>query len=114
MNKKQNRYQQMEWLMIYALVAAAGLFLLYLVFAAYGIIWLKVILAILLILLCLACLAFLYVSQELFKKRSRWMVVAAGAVLICLLFSLLLNYPRPNPYKDSAPANTGSSSSDVT
>lgn len=111
MSKKQSRYQQMEWLMTFALVAATGLFLLYLVFSAFGIVWLKVILAILTVLVSLACLAFLYVSNELFKRRSLWMSVAAASVLICLLFSLILNYPRPNPYKDNIPADTGSSSS---
>ena len=111
MSKKQSRYQQMEWLMTCALVAAAGLFLLYLVFSAFGIVWLKVNFAILSILVSLACLAFLYVSNELLKRRSLWMSVGAGAVLLCLLFSLILNYPRPNPYKDSIPADTGSSSS---
>ena len=114
MSQKQTRYQQMEWVMTIALVAAAGLFLLYLVFAAYGVIWLKVITAILAVLISLACLAFLYFSQELLKRRSLWMSVAAGAVLVCLFFSLLLNFPRPNPYKDTIPANTGSSSSDMT
>lgn len=114
MSQKQTRYQQMEWVMTIALVAAAGLFLLYLVFAAYGVIWLKVITAILAVLISLACLAFLYFSQELLKRRSLWMSVAAGAVLVCLFFSLLLNFPRPNPYKNSVPSDSGVSSSDVT
>ena len=47
--------QQMQWYLTYALIAAAGLFALYLVFAGFGIIWLKVITAILTILICFAC-----------------------------------------------------------
>lgn len=109
MSRKQNRYQQMQWNMIYALVAATGLFLLYLVFAAFGITWLKVIIAILTIMICLGCLALLYFSRELLKPRSLWMSATAAAVLICLLFSLILNYPRPNPYKDLKPADSVSS-----
>jgi len=114
MSEKRNRYQQLEWFMTFALVAAVGLFLLYLVFASYGIVWLKAILAILTAFICLSCLALLYLSRELLKQRSLWMSTAATAVLVCLLFSLLLNFPRPNPYKDRVPADTGTSSSDVT
>jgi len=28
-----------------------------------------------------------------------WMSVSAAAVVLCLLFSLILNMPSPNPYK---------------
>lgn len=109
MAQRRSRYRQMEWMMTYTLVGAAGLFVLYLVFSAFGVVWLKVITAILLILICAACLAFLFLTGELLKKRSFWMTVGAGAILICLLFSLLLNYPRPNPCKNGIPQNPGSS-----
>lgn len=97
MSKRQSRYKQMEWYMTYALVADLGLFILYLIFAAYGIVWLEAILAILTALLSLGCLGFLYLSRELLRQRSFWMTVGAGAIAVCLLFSLLLNYPRPAP-----------------
>ena len=99
MKQRRSRYQQMEWLMTYVIVAAAGLFILYLIFAGAGVTWLKVILSILLILICSACLAFLYMNGELLKKRSFWITTAAAAILVCLLFSLMLNYPRPAPEK---------------
>lgn len=102
-NKKNQRYKIMEWYMTYVLVADLGLFLLYLIFAAFGVIWLKVITALLAILISLGCLGFLYLSQELMKRRSLWMTTAAAAILLCTLMSLILNYPRPNTYKDIAP-----------
>jgi hypothetical protein len=98
------KYQQLQWYLTYALIAAAGLFALYLVFAGFGIIWLKVITAILAILISAACLVVLYMRKELLRQRSLWMTVAAGAVILCLLFSLILNFPSPNKYKDLSAA----------
>ncbi|MBQ7341131.1 MAG: hypothetical protein IJW41_03085 [Oscillospiraceae bacterium] len=94
MKQRRNRYQQMEQLMTYILIGALGLFILYLIFAACGIIWLKVILSILLILTLSAVLAFMYMTGELLKRRSLWITTGAAAILVCLLFSLMLNYPR--------------------
>ncbi len=99
MSGQAKRYNQMQWYMTYALVADLGMFLLFLIFSAFGIIWLKVITAIFAILISLACLGFLYLTRELTTRRSFWMSVAAGAILVCLLASLVLNYPRPNTYK---------------
>ncbi len=100
---KNNRYRIMEWYMTYVLVADLGLFLLYLIFAGFGVIWLKAITAVLAILISLGCLGFLYLTQELLRKRSLWMTTAAAAILLCTLMSLILNFPRPNTYKDIAP-----------
>lgn len=98
---RKNSYQQMQWYMTYALIAAAGIFLLYLVFASFGIIWLKVVTAILAILISFASLAYLYMTKELLRPRSLWMTTAAGAIIVCLLFSLILNFPSPNKYKNA-------------
>ena len=73
MAQKPNRYKEMEQLMTMALIADAALFLLYLIFAAVGVIWLKVILAIFTIVIALGGLALLYLSQELLRKRSLWL-----------------------------------------
>ena len=110
MAERRNRYKQLQWLMAYALTADFGIFLLYLVFAGFGVIWLKVITAILVIVLSLACLALLYMSRELLRPRSLWMSMSAAAILLCLLVSLLLNYPSPNKY---AQPNTNQASSSV-
>lgn len=93
------RYKIMQQYMCLALIADAVLFVLYMVAAGFGVIWMKVILALLAGLLSLACLAFLYMSRELLKPRSLWMSTAAAAIAVCLLFSLILNFPSPNKYK---------------
>ena len=90
---KNNRYKQMEKYMIFALLSDLLFFILYLITAGSGIIWLKVIFSIFIIVISGACLAFLYISQELLRPRSLWMTTAAGSILVCLLFSLFLNFP---------------------
>lgn len=105
MAKRRNRYKEMERYMTFALIADAALLLLYLIFAGLGVVWLKVILAILAIVLSCLCLVFLFLSKELLRQRSLWMSVGAAAVLVCILFSLILNFPSPNPYKKTVPAD---------
>ncbi len=95
MGNKNNRYTQMQQVMTIAILANAGLFLLYLIFAGFGVIWMKAITAILTILLSACCLGFLYLCQELLKKRSLWMSASAAALFVCTLVSLILNYPSP-------------------
>lgn len=95
MAKASSRYAQMQNYMTLALLAGAGLFVLYLIFAGFGVIWLKAITAILTILISLACLGFLYLCRELLRRRSLWMTTAAAALLICTLASLILNFPSP-------------------
>ena len=95
MAEKKSRYQIMEQYMTYALIADAALFVLYLLFAGLGIIWLKIVLAVVAFLLSGAVLAYLYLTKELLKQRSMWMTVAAAAVAVCLLFSLILKFPSP-------------------
>ena len=99
MANKQNRYKMMERYMTYALCADAAGFILYLLFAGLGIIWLKVLMVIFCLLLSGLLLAFLHLTRELTKRRSLWITVSASAVLICLLFSLLLNFPSPSDHK---------------
>ena len=93
MAQRKTRFEQMEQLMTYALIADGLLFLLYLIFAACGVIWLKVTLAVLVFLISAGSLTLLYMTKELLRRRSLWMTVAAGSALICLLFSLILNFP---------------------
>lgn len=95
MASRRNRYKEMERNMVFVLLAALGLFLLYFIFAAFGVVWMKVILAILIILICGGSLGFLYLTQELLRKRSLYLSVSAASILLCLLVSLLLNFPAP-------------------
>lgn len=93
MAQKRNRYKEMEKTLTTALIADAVVFLLYLIFAAAGVIWLKVILAIVTILIALAGLALLYFSQELLKKRSLWLSTGFFSIFLCILVSLILAFP---------------------
>jgi hypothetical protein len=83
--------------MTYILLADLALFITYLIAAGFGVIWLKTLTSIIAILTSSLCLGYLYLSREIFKKRSLWMTAAAGAILFCILYSLALNFPCPAP-----------------
>ena len=93
MAPKRNRYKEMEKMMTTGLIADGALFLLYLIFAAAGVIWLKVILAILTMVIAAAGLGILYLSQELLKQRSLWLSTGFFSVFLCVLVSLILAFP---------------------
>lgn len=99
MAQKPNRYKVMERYMTYALCLDAVLFVLYMIVAGNGIIWLKVILTLLCLAISGALLWFLYATKELLRQRSLWISAGAAAIAICLIFSLILNFPSPNKYK---------------
>ncbi len=99
MAQKPSRYKVMERYMTYALCLDAVLFVLCLITAGNGITWLKVILALLCLGISGGLLWFLYATKELLRQRSLWITAGAAAIVICLLFSLLLNFPSPNKYK---------------
>ena len=92
---KRNRYREMEQFMTKILLGDAAVFLLYLLFAGLGIGFLKVLTAIIAIAASGLSLAFLYLNGEIKKRRSRWMVMGYAAIVVCLLVSLVLNYPSP-------------------
>ena len=98
---KRMRYKQIEQLLTRILLADTAVFILYLIFAGFGLTFLKVVTVIIALAASGLSLAYLFLTQELLKKRSLWMSVSAGAILICLLVSLILNFPSPNPYKDA-------------
>lgn len=93
MTKDAKRFKQMETIMTAVLIAATVLFIIYLIAAGNGIIWLKAVMAIITILVCGLCLAYLYMTKLLLRPKTMWMTLAAGAIIICLLFSLILNFP---------------------
>ena len=98
-SENTSRYQELERYMTYILAGDAGLFVLYLLCAGFGVVWLKVILAVIGIVGSLLGIGYLYMTGELLKPRSLWMGTGFAAVVLCLLVSLILNYPSPNPYK---------------
>lgn len=95
MANKRSRYQQLEKYVTFMLIADLLLFIAFLFSAGAGIIWLKIILTIFTLFVAGLCLYMLWASKELFKQRSLWMTVGAVSIVICLLASLLLNYPSP-------------------
>ena len=94
---KRRSYKKDEKLLTQILIADAAVFVLYMIFAACGWIALKVIAAIAIIVASGLCLAFLYMTGEIRRTRSRWLVLGFGCTLICLLVSLIFNYPAPAP-----------------
>ena len=97
MAERRSSYKQLEFYLSIAVIANAALFFIYMICAGTGVTWAKVFLAILCLVLSVGTLAVLYIKKELLRPRSLWMTMAAGAVLILLLFSLVLNFPSPRP-----------------
>lgn len=97
MAERKMSYKQLEFYLTIAVIANAVLFFAYMIFAGTGVTWAKILLAIVCLLLSVGTLAFLYIKKELLRPRSLWMTLAAGAVLLLLLFSLILNFPSPRP-----------------
>ena len=105
MANKPNRYKQMERYMTIALCIDNAAFILYMLFAGLGITWLKVIFAIVCLALSAYLLWLLYASRELLRQRSLWITTGAAAIAVCLLFSLILNFPSTNKYKPAKQDN---------
>lgn len=95
MAKKNSRYKKLESIITIVLCFNAVLFLAYLVFAGMGMITLKIITAIICALISGLILYYLYMTKEFLRKRSIWMTLAAACIIICILFSLVLNFPAP-------------------
>ena len=92
---KRNRYREMESLMTKVILADLLVFVLYLVCAGNGMTVLKVITGIITIFGSLLCLGFLYMTGEFPRRRSLWMITAFACIALCVLLSLLLNFPCP-------------------
>ena len=90
---RRNRYKEMEKMITVALIADAVLFLLYLITAGAGVVWMKWLCSILSILLSGAGLAFLYMTKELLKQRSLWLSTGFVAIIVTILASLILAFP---------------------
>ncbi len=96
------RYKQLDQLLTRVVIADTAVFILYLIFAGFGVTILKALTAIIAIALSLLCLAYLYKLGEFKKARSRWLVMAFGSIVLCTLVSLVLNFPSPAPeYADA-------------
>ena len=92
---KHNRYKDLEQCLTVFLLASAADFILFLIFAGTGIIWLKVITAIFAILMPVLCLALLYLTKELLKQRSLWLSAGFFGIFLCTVVALIANFPSP-------------------
>ncbi len=90
---KQSGYKAFEKVMTLLLIGVATDFILFLVCAATGVNWLRVITAIIAIALPALCLVQLFLSKEWLKQRSLWLTTGFAGILLCTLVSLLVNFP---------------------
>lgn len=93
--RSRNRYREMESLMTKIILADVLVFILYLVCAGLGWTVLKVITAIIAIIGSGLCAGWLYITGEFARRRSLWMVTGFICIVICVVVSLLLDYPCP-------------------
>lgn len=93
---KRNRYRELESLMTKVILGDAAVFVLFLIFAGLGMTVLKVITAIIAIFGSLLCLGWLFLTGEFTRRRSLWMVTAFICIALCVVVSLLLNFPCPS------------------
>ena len=94
---RRKRYKDLELLMTRILIAVAAVFVLYLIFAGLGKPFLKIFTAIIAIAVSGLSLGFLYLCGEFKKRRSRWIVLGYICTVVCILASLVLNFPSPKP-----------------
>ena len=92
---KRNRYRDLERLMTRILLGNALIFVLFLVSSAQGWNLVRVIAAIVATLASLLSLAWLFITGELLRRRSFWMVKGFGGIFLCLVVSLILKFPCP-------------------
>lgn len=95
MGRKISRYKKMEKMITAALCVEAIAFIAYLIFAGSGQIALKIITMLVCFAISGGVLYFLYMTRELLRKRSLWMTLAAACILLCVIVSLILNFPAP-------------------
>lgn len=95
--RTRNRYREMESLMTKVLIGDGLLFCLYMFAASRIGVWgpIKIVSAVLTVLVTCLALGWLYLTKEISKRRSLWMVTACISVLTCLFVSLCLKYPCP-------------------
>ena len=92
---KRNRYRELERLMTRILLGNALVFVFFLISSAQGWNVVRVIAAIVATLASLLSLAWLFITGELLRRRSFWMVTGFGGIFLCLVVSLILKFPCP-------------------
>lgn len=92
---KKNRYRALEKLMTEILLGDAVVFILFLIFSSKGLNVMRVITATLSILTSVLSAGWLFITGELLRRRSFWMVTGFASIFLCLIISLILKYPCP-------------------
>ena len=105
--RSRNRYREMESIMTKVIIVDALVFILYLVCAGKGWAIFKVITGIIAIVASLLALAWLYITGEFTRRRSLWMITGFVGIVLCILVSLLLNYPAPAVIELITPNSVG-------
>lgn len=98
---RRNRFRELESLMIKVFAGDTAAFILYLFFAGKGWNVVKIIVAVLILAVSILALAWLFLTKEIFRRRSLWMVTGFGAIVLCVLVSLVLKYPCPPVVADT-------------
>ena len=93
MAKRNNRYRQFDFIMTRVVIGDVFLFLLYLLSAAVGIGFLKGLAAFVTVVGSAACVGYLYLTQEMLKKRSLWMTLSFAAIALLTIVSLICKVP---------------------
>ena len=104
MAKRKNSYRNLERILIAAVSVDAILFVVFLISAGSGTVWLKITSAIIAIMLSVLAIGFMILIGEARRPRSLWLSVSFAAIAFCILISLVCNFPSPNPLKDAADA----------
>ena len=93
MAKRNNRYRQFDFIMTRVVIGAVFVFLLYLLSAATGVGWLKGFSAFVAIAGSIVCLGYLYLIQEMLKKRSLWITLSFASIALLTIVSLICKVP---------------------
>ena len=102
MAKRKNSYRNLERILIAAASVDAILFVVFLISAGNGTVWLKITSAIIAIVLSVLAIGFMILIGEARRPRSLWLSVSFAAIAFCIIISLICNFPSPNPLKDAA------------
>jgi len=94
-NTPRRSFKQLETQLTIVVGAHLLIFSLYLICAAMGITWLKVIFAVAAICVSILGCAFLILIGEHKRRRSLWILCAFGSIGVCVLVSLLTHFPGP-------------------
>ena len=93
----RNRYRLLELTACAVIAVASVFFIIFLIASGSNTVWLKILALTVCVLICGLSLTYLYLSRELLRPRSLWMSLSLISILVCILFSLMLNFPSPNP-----------------